>query len=81
MSYFKNFGKTICSSRLSAPNNFVLTGHGRLATRLCTSDDPTLDHLNTLKALHMTIHKLSAHTNGNYGTLVASEIAFLNEAA
>ena len=81
MSYFKNFSKTLCSSRLTRPNNIILASQTGPAVLLVRENEPSVDHINSLKALHNTINKLSQHTSGNYSKLVEEELRYLNRAA
>lgn len=56
-SFFRNFNKTICASRLTKPNNLLLSYCGT-PVYLCTSREPSVEHLNTAKSLFKTISKL-----------------------
>ena len=80
MSYFKNFSKTICSSRLAKPNNLIIAGMCNPAVLLSNSPEPCIDHINTVKALFTTISQLNEHREGKFGSLVEKELSYLNSA-
>lgn len=81
MSFFKNFATTVNSARFSAPNNILLNKVWGAHVLLVRSNEPVVDHINTLKALHRTLNKIKAHEEGNYKPLVSKELRYLNAAA
>ena len=64
MSYFRNFNKVINASQLTKPNNMIFRSCN-IPVHICTSTEPSIDHLNTLKALHSTINKINSYSTGS----------------
>ena len=84
MSYFRNFNKVISASKLGKPNNLLFQPCNS-PIYICTSTEPSIDHLNTLKALHSTIKKIDQYssitTASSFSNIIQKELKFLNSAA
>lgn len=72
MSFFRQFNKTICATRFTKPNNLLLAG-STTPVYLCESNEPSIDHLNSIKSLLNTIRRLERHaSDSNYQTYITS---------
>ena len=60
MTYFRNFSNTVCSQLLARPNNILLRPCN-LPKLLVESNEPSLNHLHTVKALLSTITTLKGY--------------------
>lgn len=78
---FRSFNKAINASRFTSPNN-ILLARGRPVVYLSASNEPGVEHVNTIKALFRTISKLETHRENNtYKTLVEKELKELHSAS
>lgn len=81
MNFLNRASKLVSASRFTRPNN-ILVRHCRAPLALVTLDEPSIDHLNTLKAFLKTINRLEQHTSHpQYSDLVLGELDFLNKYA
>ena len=66
----RNFNKAINASRFTRPNN-ILLAHCQPPVYLATSNEPSIEHVNTIKAFFRTLGKLQNHKDhATYKTLV-----------
>lgn len=78
---FRSFNKAVSAGRFTSPNN-ILLARGRPAVYLSVSNEPSIEHVNGIKAVFRTISKLESHRENNtYKTLVEKELKELNSAA
>lgn len=74
----RNFNKAINANRFTRPNN-ILLAYCKPPVYLASSNEPSIEHLNTIKAFFRTLSKLENHKeNATYKNLVQKEIQNLN---
>lgn len=78
MAFFRNLDKVVPSSLFTRPNALYLQSRFR-PVYLASSNEPSIEHLHSVRALLKTIRTIRRHAHeANYEKLVKSELDFLH---